>query len=591
MLPAATTPLLKRLIGEAVKPYLPQLGVAILFMTLVAGATAATAWLMDPVVNRVFVGQEQAALWWVGAAVLATFLVKSVASYAQEAIIGFVGQRVVADLQGRLFDHLVHHDVGFLQDHHSAGLMSRFTFDINAMRIAVSNALVGLGRDSLSVIFLAVVMVVQDPLLSLFVLIVAPLSAWPIRLLGKRARRVSGAIQQEMGALSTRLSEVFQGIRMVKSVGAEASESRRMRDLFERLFGLNFAAAKARAATQPVIDTISGVAIAAVVIYGGGRVIEGETTAGSFFSFIAAVLMAYQPLRALGKVNAYLQEGLAAAERVFTLIDTPPKVLERPGAGPLPAGPGRIELRGVSFAYRLPEGSDPAATGEARAAALEEVDLVAEPGQVTALVGPSGAGKSTVLSLILRFFDPDHGSVLIDGRDIREVTLASLRRRIALVSQDITLFDDTVAANIRLGLPEASDEAVEAAARAAHADSFIRALPEGYATRIGEHGHSLSGGQRQRLAIARAIIRDCPILLLDEATSALDTESERAVQAALGELQQGRTTLVIAHRQSTVTHADRIYVLESGRVVQQGRHDELTALSGTYARLFNQRAA
>ncbi|UUX51471.1 lipid A export permease/ATP-binding protein MsbA [Nisaea acidiphila] len=570
--------LMKRVVGELVRPYTLRLVLAGFCMVLVAAATALSAWLMDPMVNKIFIEKDLSVLWLVAGAVVATFFVKSVATYAQEVMIGYVGQRVVADTQARLYRHLINLDLGLFQDRHSGTLISHFTFDINTMRNAVANALVGLGRDSLSVIFLVAVMFYQEWLLACITFVVAPLSAYPIRQLGKRMRRVSAQTQEEMGSMTTLLTQGFQGIRMIKSYGLEEHETGRVQQLVERIFGLNYKGIRVKAAPQPIIDFLGGVAVAAVILYGGARVIEGQTSAGAFFSFIAATLMAYQPLRALGKINTNLQEGLAAAQRVFALLDRQPTIRTAPEAKALPRAAGAVEFSNVRFSYASGDESE-------QGAALNDVSFEAPSGRVTALVGPSGAGKSTVFSMIPRFYDPGSGEVRVNGVDIRTVTLESLRDTLAIVSQDVVLFDDTVINNIRFGRLGASDEEVRAAARAAAADEFISALPNGYETVIGEQGTKLSGGQRQRLAIARAILKDAPILLLDEATSALDTESERQIQNALKDLMTGRTTLVIAHRLSTIQHADVIHVFDAGKVVESGTHEALLEKEGLYAHL------
>ena len=578
----ASLSLLRRVVRDLVRPYTGRLILAVICMVLVAGATAASAWLMDPMVNKIFIEKDLSVLWLVAGAVVATFFVKSVATYVQEVLVGYVGQRVVADTQARLYRHLIHLDLGLFQDRHSGTLISHFTFDINAMRNAVANALVGLGRDTLSVIFLVAVMFYQEWMLACITFVVAPLSAYPIRQLGKRMRRVSADTQMEMGAMTTLLTQGFQGIRMIKSFGLEENETGRIQGLVERIFRLNYRGVRVKAAPQPIIDFLGGVAVAAVIAYGGARVIEGHTSPGAFFSFIAATLMAYQPLRALGKINTNLQEGLAAAQRIFALLDQEPRIKNAPGARPLPRAAGAVKFDAVRFTYGA---AAPVEGGVTPDAALNGVSFEAPAGKVTALVGPSGAGKSTVLSMIPRFYDPAGGSVQVNGLDIRTVTIDSVREALAIVSQDVVLFDDSVINNIRFGRLNASDEEVRAAARAAAADDFIMALPNGYETVIGEQGTKLSGGQRQRLAIARAILKDAPILLLDEATSALDTESERQIQNALKVLMKGRTTIVIAHRLSTIQHADVIHVFDGGRVVESGTHDALIGDAGLYAHL------
>ncbi len=568
-----STALMRRLLTEAVRPYLWHLAAGVVCMALVAGTTAATAWLMDPVVNKVFVEKNATMLWLVGGGVLATFLVKSLASYAQEVTIAYVGQRIISDTQVRLYDHLLGQDLALFQAHHSGELISHFTYDISAMRQAVSNVLVGLGRDVLALIFLVGVMVYQDWLLTVVALVVAPATIIPIQRLGKRMRRVSLRTQDTMGDLNTLLSQSFQGIRIIKAYCMEAYEGRKAATLVESLFSLSIQATRVRAAAQPIIDAFGGIAVAAVIVYGGARVIEGATSPGAFFSFIAAVLMAYQPLRALSKVNAQLQEGLAAAERVFGLLDRGPAIVDPPRPVAVPRVAGAVRFEGVSFSY------------DGDHAALDGVGFEAPAGGVTALVGPSGAGKSTVLNLIPRFYTPQAGRVVVNGVDVRDAGLSSLRDCMALVSQEVVLFDDTVMQNIRYGRMDASDDEVRAAARVAAAEDFIDRLPQGWDTRVGEHGTRLSGGQRQRLAIARAVLKDAPILLLDEATSALDTESERHIQAALRRLMANRTTIVIAHRLSTIVDADVIHVFRGGQVAESGRHDDLLARRGLYAHL------
>lgn len=568
-----TVPLVRRLCRDFVAPYWLHLGAAAAMMALVAGTTAVTAWLMDPVVNKVFVERDETVLWLVGGAVIATFALKSLASFGQDALMAFAGQRIVADVQQKLFGHLLDQDIALFQSRASGTLISHFTYDVQKLRDAASSALIGLVRDGLSVVLLAGVMIYQDWLLSLIALVVAPFTVAPIQRLGKRMRVVSGDAQARMGDLTVLLGQAFQGIRVVKAYGMEAAESRRIGDLIDVIFRLTYRQGRVRAAVQPIIDAFGGIAVAAVIVYGGLRVIEGTTTPGAFFSFIAAVLMAYQPMRGLGKVSTTLQEGLAAAERLFALFDRRSTIADAPDAAPLPRMPSSVTFSGVTFRY--PDGTE----------ALSDVSFEAPAGKVTALVGPSGAGKSTVLNLIPRFYDVASGEVRIDGHDVRRVTVASLRDAIALVSQEVVLFDDTVEENIRFGRPDASDEQIHAAAKAAAADVFIEAMPDGYATRVGEHGLKLSGGQRQRIAIARAILKDAPILLLDEATSALDSESEQHIQAALARLMKGRTTIVIAHRLSTVRGADRIHAFEGGQVVETGSHDALLRRDGLYARL------
>ena len=570
----STRALMTRLVRECVRPYVGWICLAVVCMAVMAGATALSAWLMKPVVNDVFIDKNREILWLVGGAVLATFTIKGTANYAQAVLMSFVGMRIIADNQNRLYAHLANMDIAFFNERPTGKLISRFTVDINQMRAAVSDALTGFGKDLLSIIGLVTVMFIQDWQLALIAFFVFPLAVIPIVRLGRRMRAVTADTQEEMGQFTTLLQQTFQGIRVVKAYAMEGYEKGRIAGIVERLFQLSFRSARIRALASPIMETLGGLAVAIVVVYGGSRVIDDATDPGAFFSFITALLLAYEPMKRLANLNATLQEGLAGAQRLFDLLDVAPAIREAPDARSLGAGPGAVRLDDVRFAY---------VTGRP---ALNGVTLEVSAGKTVALVGPSGAGKSTILNLIPRFYDPDSGSVTIDGMDVAGLTFASLHAATALVSQEIMLFDDTVSANIAYGRAGASHEEIADAARHAAAHDFIMDLPEGYATVVGEQGVKLSGGQRQRLAIARAMLKNAPVLLLDEATSALDTESERQVQAALGKLMEGRTTLVIAHRLSTVVGADHIHVIDAGRVIESGTHAELIARNAAYARLY-----
>jgi ATP-binding cassette, subfamily B, bacterial MsbA len=566
--------LVRRLARDFIWRHRRRIALAFLCMALAGGSTALRAWLMQPVLDRIFIARQSSLLLLLAGAALLLALVKGVADYVQSVLMTRVGQRVITDVQSAVFARLIRADLAYFNANPSGTLISRLVSDVWLLRSAAATVLTGIGRDALTVIFLVGVMFYQDWELAIVAFFAFPAAIRPIVRIGRRMRRVSANTQIEMGQLTTLLSQTFQGARAVKAYGMENYEVGRADALFERIYGLVDRANRTRARAAPMMEVLGGAAIALVIYYGGHEVILGVRSPGAFFSFITALLLAYQPVKSLATLNASLQEGLAAAQRVFDVLDIEPQIRDRPGAPPLHVIGGEVRFRNVQFGYHP------------GTVALDDISLTVPAGGTVALVGPSGAGKSTLMNLIPRFYDVAAGRIEIDGHEIGSVTLASLRGAIALVSQEVSLFDDTVRANIAYGRFGASEAEIEAAAAAAGADGFIRDLPQGYDTLVGEHGIRLSGGQRQRIAIARAMLKDAPILLLDEATSALDSQSERQVQAALRTLMRGRTTLVIAHRLSTVIGADLICVMDRGRIVETGRHADLLAAGGLYALLY-----
>ncbi|MDH3335314.1 MAG: ABC transporter ATP-binding protein/permease [Rhodospirillaceae bacterium] len=575
--------LLGRLWRENVRQYLPWMVLAVFCMAIMAGATAISAWLMKPVVNDIFVSRREEMLMIIGASVLATFVIKGTANYAQSVLMAFVGLRIVADLQKRLYTHMTELDMTFFHNNSTGTLVSRFTVDVHAMRVTVSHAITVFGKDLLSLIGLVSVMFIQDAQLAAIAFIVFPVAVLPIVKIGRKMRRVTTTFQEETGMFTTLLEQTFQGIRVVKAYSMEPYEQKRIGELIDKLFKTFLKSNRARALNSPIMETLGGVAITLVIVYGGDRVINGDMDAGSFFSFITALLLAYEPMKRLANLNATVQEGLAGADRTFALLDRTALIKDKPQAKDLEPRGGEIKFENVSFSYPRNVETESRSTEPA----LKNISITVPAGKTVALVGASGAGKSTIMNLVPRFYEVDDGNIMVDGQNVRDITMKSLRGAMALVSQEITLFDDTVRANIAYGRQGASEEEIIEAARGASALDFISNLPDGFDTQVGEHGVKLSGGQRQRLAIARAMLKNAPILLLDEATSALDTESERNVQSALDKLMKNRTTLVIAHRLSTVVGADIIYVLDGGQVIEQGSHGQLVDKGGVYSTLYH----
>lgn len=567
--------LLKRLASGELRRHTKALIGAVFCMLMVAGTTALLAWMIQPALDRIFFNKDATMLSLIPLGVIGIALVKGMFTYGQQVLMKSVGQKLVMELQHKLYDHLLHADVTLFNQTASGKLLSRFSNDVYMIRKNVTQIITGLARELVTLVALAGVMFYQSLELSLVAVAVYPLAIYPMTRLGRRMRKVSRKTQEQLGTYISQLDDSFQGIRIVKAHVNEAGESKRARTLLEDIFQLMLKSIRIESAPAPIMETISSVAIAAVIWYGGFKVINGETTAGAFFSFIGAMMMAYRPIKGLTGINTNLQEGLSAIKRIYDVLDAEPKIKNLPDAVPLEVTNGEITFENVSFTYD--EGKR----------ALQHVHFAVKPGQKVALVGASGSGKSTMMNLVLRFYDPENGRILIDGQDIRHVTLSSLRHAMAMVNQEATLFDDTVRNNIAYGSPNATEDEIMAAAYSAAAHDFIQELPDGYNTLIGQRGVRLSGGQRQRIAIARAMLKNAPILLLDEATSALDTISEQQIQHALDKLMKGRTSIIIAHRLSTIEHVDTIFVVKDGRIVESGTHKQLLQAGGEYSRLYH----
>ena len=567
--------ILIRLFKDSIKPYTVRLFSSLFFMVIIALSTGATAWLLDPAIDKIFLDKDESMLLLIPIAIILTLFIKSVATYIQIILLNGVAQNIIADTQIKLFKKIINADLAWLHKIHSAKIISNFLYDVTLLQDSVSSSLANGVKDILTLICLVGVMYYQDWQLATISIIAFPLVGVLTRRLGRRIKKASTETQEETGVLASILSENLDGTRIVKAYQQETqeieklskSEFRRMQKILK---GIN-----ARGAASPFAEFLAGFGIAGALYYAGLRGLQGELALNEFVSFLGAMMLAFQPLRRLAQINATLQEGFAAAIRVFRLLDQKSYINEKPSASNLSLSKSDISFENVTLSYEGQKNS-----------ALKEINLKVPHGKTTALVGPSGSGKSSILNLIPRFYDPDTGSVKIDNQDIKELSIASVRSSIALVSQEPILFDMSIHDNILYGKPDSPDNEVIKAAKAAAADEFINELPDKYKTVVGEKGYSLSGGQKQRISIARAFLKDAPILLLDEATSSLDTESEHLVQKAISILMKDRTTLVIAHRLSTIINSDQIIVLDSGKVVETGTHEELLNKDGVYKKLY-----
>ena len=562
-----------RRLFRLVVPHWRRLAVAMTCMLGVAACTAASAYLVKPVLDDIFINKKAGMLKVLPLVVLLLFLVKGLCEWGHVYFMSYVGQRVVSQVRQQLYDHLQILSLSFFDRTPTGVLMSRITNDVNLLQAAVSSAITGMLKDCVSVVGLIGVVFYRDWELAVVAMVVLPFAFLPIVKFGRMLRRISTKSQQSMGDISVILHETISGNRIVKAFAMEEYEKARFSRENMRYFQYYMKSVSVRALSSPVMEFLGGLGVVFIIWYGGSSVIRGVSTPGNFFSFLAALLLLYEPIKRLNTMNNTIQQGVAAAQRVYDILDTPREIRDRPDAVHLPPVNRALELRHVQFSY----GGEPV---------LKDINLKVTAGEVVAIVGASGAGKTTMVNLIPRFYDVTGGAVLIDEMDIRHVTLASLRTQVGVVTQQSILFNDTVRSNIAYGDISKSEDDIVAAAKAANAYEFITKMPKGFDTVVGEQGVRISGGERQRLCIARALIKNAPILILDEATSSLDSEAELEVQRALDALMAGRTTLVIAHRLSTVKNADHIVVLADGRIVEEGRHAELLKANGEYRRLY-----
>ena len=565
--------LYKRLLSY-IKPYRGLFIVALICMLGESLMNSASAWIVKNILDDIFIDKDMEMLRVIPLTIIEIFILMSIFMYAHTCIMSTIGQRIITRLRNMLYSAIQRQPLSFFGNNSTGTLMARITYDINLVSDSISNGLSTVLKEFFSLILLLGLLFMRDVQLALLSVIFYPLAIYPIVRTGKRMRKVGTRSQEAMGEISTFLHETISGAKIVKAFGMENNEIRRFEKINNNFYKLTMKSLRTRALARPIMEILSGCAIALIIWYGGSRVMDGALTTGDFFSFMTALLMLYKPVKQLSMVNNTIQTGMSAATRIFDIIDEEPSIKDRDNAVSIDKFEHRIEFNNASFSYSDED-------------VIKDLNLTVKKGTSLAIVGGSGAGKSTIGSLLPRFYDVTSGSIMIDGRDIRDIKLASLRSIISIVTQDTILFNDTVRNNIAYGIKEAVEEDVVNAATAAFADGFINQLPEGYDTVIGENGAKLSGGQRQRIAIARAVLKNAPILILDEATSALDTESEKVVQEALNNLMKGRTSIVIAHRLSTIHDADRIIVMEKGEIIEEGRHEELIMKKGKYEQLYN----
>jgi subfamily B ATP-binding cassette protein MsbA len=570
----STTYLIKRISREYIFPHWKILSISLVLMLVIAGTTALHAWLIKPALDSVFVEKDYHALIYIPIVVLIVTFVKGFATYFQLLTMNYLSLRITSEMRIRLYRHFITSDISKLHSKSSGDMIASIIGEIGAVVNLISISLNGFVKQLFTIVALVVVMFNQSLELSLVAFIGFPLAVYPIYKLGRKLRNLSFKNQEMAGKFNSQMSDTLQYSKLVKAYHCEEFEVKRMSLIVDSIYKMGKKLSRISLISSPFVESLAGFGVAAVIWYGGHQVISGTTTPGAFFSFFAAMMMAYRPLKAVSGMNSSVQMGLASASRLYALLDEKPKIFDKPNAIDLKETKGEIEFENVQFSY------------DENKITLDNINFKVKAGQSVALVGHSGGGKSTIMSMILRFYDPSSGAVKLDGHNISDLTLKSLRSSMSVVNQEVMLFDDTILENIRYGKVDATEEQIIRASKMAEADEFIQELPEKYNSKVGQNGIRLSGGQRQRIAIARAILYDAPVLLLDEATSSLDPISEKLIKDALNSLMKNRTSIIIAHRLSTIIHCHKIIVISNGRVVEEGSHKELLEKNGAYSNLY-----
>jgi len=567
--------ILKRLYREHVKKYFKRLIISLFLSIIVAGSTSATAWLLDPAVKKIFIDQDQTLAWLIPIGIILAFTSKGVSLYFARINVIIVGGRIAAELQKKVSDSILNSDIQTLENRHSGKYISNIMYDCSQVQSLVSTGVLNIMKDSFSLIALVSLMFYQNWKLASFAIFMMPLAVFFAKSLGKRIGKVQGEAGEVSGHLTTFLSEIFKGSKMIRIYQKEKEESKNASNVIDKLMEKNIKISSVMIRATPIMETLTGFMIAGFIFYSGRLINAGELEVNNFFSFLAAMMLAYQPIRSLATINMLVYQGTAASKRIFDVIDHPVQTKQDDLLPDLEIKKSNIKFEKISFHYL-----------NTKERAIKNIDLEIKGGSMTAFVGHSGAGKSTIINMLPRFYEPQDGKIFIDNQNIHLFSLNSLRKNISLVSQDVILFDDTIKANIAYADANASQDEVVKACEFAAADEFIKKLPQGYETLIGENGVRLSGGQKQRISIARAILKKSPIILLDEATSSLDADSEQIVQNAISNLTKNKTTLVIAHRLSTIHNADQIFVLKNGSVIGHGNHEHLIKNSKEYKSLY-----